>query len=430
MKKLIAIALCAGMIFSMAGCKSSTSADTSSGDTQAETPEATKETSSGDKTTVSLLSWYTEEQLADIKAGFEEKNPDLELEIQYVPPTEQYMQKVMLLMNGNEPTDLFFMAPELRESVEETNFAEDLSDLPIMDKLSDSAKLTLGNGKQVYGISLDSWVGCMFYNKDIFEEAGITEEPATWDELVEDMSKISDLGIDPLVAQSEDAGRLLLALFGSDVVSLDLSAESGLSDGSKTFSELYGDSMNSWYDDVIEPKYLSQTCLSLTNDQAEEMFASKKAAMLLGGTWNIPDFNAKNPDLNYSAFAVPGKTGNAMLQGCANVGIGVATNGEHKDEAYRFMDYITSDEGLATWVASFGNFMNVSGVDYTVDSHVEQFKDKVADGQLYWQTVEWSDSDSVLNEFTTNCQNIIAGVSTPEEALEAIDAKIADLIAQ
>ena len=113
-----------------------------------------------------------------------------------------------LLMNGNEPTDLFFMCPEVREDVEATDFAEDLSKLPIMDKLSDSAKRTLGINGKVYGLSLDSWASFFFYNKEVFDKAGIKETPTTWDELVEDMEKIKKIGVEPMTAQSEDAGRL------------------------------------------------------------------------------------------------------------------------------------------------------------------------------------------------------------------------------
>ncbi len=443
MKKVIAALLCICMAAGLIGCRSGTAApeetensaessteDSAEGD--AETEQAQEEAASNttSKTTITLLSWYTEEQLKALKDGFEASNPDLELEIQYVPPTEQYTEKVMLLMNGDEPTDLFFYGPDFGEAIDETNFAEDLSSLPIMEKLSGNAKRTMSIGDKIYAVSLDSWAGCMFYNTELFEQAGITQIPQTWDELVEAMGKLNDLGVEPLVAQAEDAGRLLLGLFAANEISKDPEAEYGLADGSKTFSELYGPSMEAWYEDVVKPGYIRQSCLSLTSDQAEEMFANGKAAMLLGGPWNIPNFVQKNPEATFDAFAVPGFEGNPTLQGGANVGIGVTTGAAHKEEAYRFMDYLTSEEGLAIWATVLGNFMNVPGVEYEVHPCLEKFKDAVANDELYWQTVVWPDSASVLNEFTTSCQNVIAGIYTPEEALESIDAKIADLISQ
>lgn len=382
-----------------------------------------------DKETVSLLSWYTEEQMSPIKEGFEAENPDLELEVQFVPPTEQYIQKLTLLMNGNEPTDLFFMCPEVREDVEATDFAEDLSDMPIMERLSDSAKRTLGVGDKVYGLSMDSWASFIFYNKDIFEEAGITEIPKTWDELIDAMAKIKELGVDPLTAQAEDAGRLLLGLFASNETPENPEVEAVLNDGSAKFSDLYKESMDAWYKDVIEPGYLSQTCLSLNNDQQIEMFISGKAAMMIGGPWSLPDFEAKNPDANIGTFGIPGFDGNVVLQGAANVGIGIAKDAKNKDGAEKFMEYLSSDKGVKCWSDTFGNFMNVEGVEYTVDSCLEDFKDDVAAGNIYWQTVEWKNSSSILNAYTAACQNVIAGISTPDEALAEVDAKWDEILA-
>ena len=431
-KKMVAALLCMSMVLGITGCGNGNETE-SSGNAGVQETVSTEE--SGEKAenegggTVTLLSWYTEEQMAPLKDGFEAIAPGYELEIQYVPPTEQYIQKLTLLMNGNEPTDLFFMCPEVKEDVVATDFAEDLSSLPIMDKLSDSAKRTLGVDGKVYGLSLDAWASFIFYNKEIFEQAGITETPGTWDELVADMAKIKELGIDPMTAQSEDAGRLLLGLFASNEASKNPSVEAGLADGSVKFSELYKESMDAWYQDVVEPGYLAQSCLSLTNDQQIEMFVNGQAAMMIGGPWSLPDFAAKNPDLQFGTFGIPGFDGGVMLQGAANVGIGIAKQAKNKAGAEMFMEYLSSEEGVKCWSDIFGNFMNVEGVAYTVDPCLEGFKADVSDGKIYWQTVEWPSSSSVINVYTSSCQSVIAGTSTPDEALAAIDEKFDEILA-
>lgn len=411
-RKGIALLMCASMAFGLFGC--------GAGDSGAEGKES--------KETVTLLSWYTEEQMAPVKEGFEAANPGMELEVQYVPPTEQYIQKLTLLMNGNEPTDLFFMCPEVKEDVVATDFAEDLSDMPIMERLSDNAKRTLGADGKVYGLSMDSWASFIFYNKELFEEAGIKELPENWDELVEAMAKIKELGVDPLTAQSEDAGRLLLGLFASNEASKNPEIEAGVADGSVKFSDIYKESMDAWYTDVIEPEYLGQSCLSLTNDQQIEMFANGQAAMMISGPWSLADIEAKNPDMEYGTFGIPGFNGEVMLQGAANVGIGIAKEAKNKEGAQMFMDYLASDDGISSWSDAFGNFMNIEGVEYTVDPCLEGFKEEVAAGNIYWQTVEWPSSSSVLNVYTSACQNVIAGTSTPDEALEAVDEKFKEIL--
>ena len=71
--------------------------------------------------------------------------------------------------------------------------------------------------------------------------------------------------------------------------------------------------------------------------------------------------------------------------------------------------------------------MNIAGVEYTVDACMEDFKSQVAQGNVYWQTVEWPSSSSILNVYTSSCQSVIAGMLTPEEALEAVDEKFEEL---
>lgn len=412
-KRRLTALLCAGMVLGLAGCGGSS--------------EKAEQGGKGTKEVVTLLSWYTEEQMMPLKQGFEEGNPDYELEVQFVPPTEQYIQKLTLLMNGNEPTDLFFMCPEVKEDVVATDFAEDLSGLPIMEKLSDNAKRTLGVDGKVYGLSMDSWASFMFYNEELFQKAGIEGTPGTWDELVEDMAKLKELGVEPMTAQSEDAGRLLLGLFASNEASKDPLVEGKIADGSAKFSDLYRESMEAWYSDVIEPGYLGQSCLSLTNDQQIEMFANGQAAMMIGGPWSLPDIAAKNPEMKFGAFGIPGFNGEVMLQGTANVGIGIAKEAKNKEGAEKFMDYLSSDAGIKRWSDTFGNFMNIEGVEYTVDGYLEDFKADVAQGNIYWQTVEWPSSSSILNVYTSSCQSVIAGMLTPEEALEAVDQKFEEL---
>ncbi len=426
-RKIISMVLSFGMIMSLVACGGGNMGGAPADNSSGKSEEGTKGNSSDD--VVTLLSWYTEDEMAPIKEGFEKSNPELELEVQFVPPTEQYVQKLTLLMNGNEPTDLFFMCPEVKEDVVATDFAEDLSDMPIMEKLSDNAKRTLGVDGKVYGLSLDSWASYIYYNKQVFEDIGISELPATWDELVSCMKKIKENGVIPMTAQAEDAGRLLLGLFASNKASENPQIEAGLADGSVKFSELYEESMKAWYEDVVKPEYLSKTCLSLTGDQQEEMFISGQAAMMIGGPWNLANFEAKNPDVEYGTFAIPGFDGEMMLQGAANVGIGIAKQAKNKEGAEKFMEYLSSEEGIQCWSNVFGNFMNVEGVDYTVDPCLEDFKDDVAAGNIYWQTVEWPNSSSILNVYTAACQNVIAGVSTPEEALEEIDNKFNEVLA-
>ena len=62
------------------------------------------------------------------------------------------------------------------------------------------------DGKQ-YGLPYNFGMVGFWYNKDLFEQAGIAAPPATWDELLADVQTLKDKGIVPisLAAGAADA---------------------------------------------------------------------------------------------------------------------------------------------------------------------------------------------------------------------------------
>ena len=44
----------------------------------------------------------------------------------------------------------------------------------------------------------------VWYNKELFEKAGIDAPPATWDEFLADVQKLKDAGITPIAVGEKD----------------------------------------------------------------------------------------------------------------------------------------------------------------------------------------------------------------------------------
>ena len=59
------------------------------------------------------------------------------------------------------------------------------------------------DGKQ-YGIPYDFGMVGFWYNKALFDEAGITAPPATWDEFLADIGKLKDAKITPIALGGKD----------------------------------------------------------------------------------------------------------------------------------------------------------------------------------------------------------------------------------
>lgn len=153
--------------------------------------------SEGDVTLTFVAPIYsdaTEAYWKDLVSAFEAEHDDITIDLQLTAWSD-LPQKVNTLVSTQQ-------TPDILNYNSFASFAADDLLLPIEDVLpedavSDFIPALLDNGQYdgvTYGIPLIASVRTMFYNTDLFDAAGITEPPTTWDEMVEDAKKIKDAG--------------------------------------------------------------------------------------------------------------------------------------------------------------------------------------------------------------------------------------------
>ncbi|WP_289285979.1 ABC transporter substrate-binding protein [Parablautia intestinalis] len=440
MKRVIAMSLATVLTLGLlAGCGGNSKDNAPAADSTGTEEESTAVADSGQeasadnesadgKSVVTNLSWFDTESMKELKEGFEEAYPQYEMDLQYAPPIQQYMEKYSVLLAADELTDLYIMGPDTREEVIAYQCAEDLSDLPIMDRISDICKRTNGDAEgHVYGLSLNAWIRGICYNIDLFEQAGIQEFPKTWDEFVDVCKTLQDNGIQPLVCGKDDLFDFAWGLYTSTEIVKDMYTDDAINNGTSTFAEKYSETFNAWYDGIVEPGYLPQSCLGLTGEQATDMFVNGQAAMIWEYVGNMPDYNVKNPDLKWDLKPLPGLNGESMLQGCPGVGYCVAVNAKNKEGAYAYLDYVCTKEGLEQYQKATNMIMLVDGVDYELIPQIEQYRQDTIDGKYFWQTMVWEHPAAILQAWTVGVQDVVAGTLTPDEALESFDTQFAEL---
>lgn len=409
LKKLTAITSIVAML--LTGCSTGTSKDAST---------------SQDKQTVTMLSWYNEQKLGPLKEGFEKAYPQYKLDIQYVPPVQQYIEKFMILFSSGEPTDLFFIAAENKEDVIKKELAEDISSMPIMNKIDKNVSKLWGDGDKVYGLALDAWVGGIYYNEDILSELGV-QPPKNWDEFISISKKLKEKGIEPIVFDKEKIQELPQSLFTTDVIYNNRSAEYGINKGTSSFNELYLDSFKTWENDFVKTGLFSKTSLSLSDDQAINMFSTGKSAFYFGGPWSINTIKEKNANMKFTLMPLLGKTGNRIMTGAPNVGIAASKEGKNKEGAKAFLDYMSTDEAIKTYQEATGMILLVDGIDYKLDPILEPYKKMALSGDFYLSAMVWDNSAAISKVMLKGTQDIVAGSGTTEELVETLDAKMKEL---
>lgn len=381
----------------------------------------------GDKETISLLSWYSEEQLGGFIEAFEEEYPNIAIDLQYVPPVQQYVDKFSVLVASGQMTDMFYTAAENKQEVIEKHLAEDISDMEVFSRIDPATAGTYGNDGEIYAYSPDAWIGGIFYNKELFAQAGIEKEPETWEEFVEDCRLLKELGVEAYMDDADNVHNLAQDLYQCTVISQDPEADQKINNGELTYAEVYTEPLVKWHKDMIESELYSQASLGMNSDQVIDMFVSGAVAMFHGGPWNVATIEDKNPDMDYDIFGLSDSDGNCVLPGAVNIGLSISTSTEHKEACRTFLEFMQRDENILKWQEITNNAIIVDGIDYTMDTVFEKFKEDAVTGNFYLPQIAWKNSSGIYKEFLTGIQDTITGADTIENIPVRLDEKQAEL---
>jgi multiple sugar transport system substrate-binding protein len=311
----------------LAGCSDS---DTTSGNTKDEKVEITY--GFWDKKQVPAIE--------EIIKLFNENNPNIKVKSE-LTPYGQYFQKLETAATGGALPDVMWMNGAHVEQYAEGKVILPLSDLAKQDNFSldnypnSLIDLYTVDGK-VYGIPKDFDTTGLWYNKKIFDEAGVSypDETWDWDKLKEVATKLTnkDNGIWGYAATMGNQGGYYDFIWqnGGYIIS-----EDGKSVGFDQPEAIEALKFNISF--IKEG--LSPTQAQMTETAASELFASGKVAMMFDGPWMVPEYK-QNPDLDV-AVVPKGKHRAVAIHGLSNV---IAANTKHKDAAWKFVQFLGSKE--------------------------------------------------------------------------------------
>ncbi len=184
-----------------------------------------------------------------------------------------------------------------------------------------------------------------FYNKDLFEQAGIEAEPATWEEFLDVCGKLKDAGITPMTMDDAYAtcviGYHLARLVGEEkvveIVTDGLWDDPAVLQMAQDIEEL---ASNGYYSEMVGSNVWPA-------GQNTEL-ALGTAAMYLNGSW-LPNEvkDMAGPDFNWGCFAYPELENGANGTETNNFGaqvFGINKDSKMSKEAFDLITYITKGE--------------------------------------------------------------------------------------
>ena len=379
--KLAGAATAAVTVLAVAGCAAGDSG-TDGGD--------------GGDVTIEFAQWW-EPELPDgefraLIDEFEEANPGITVELVSGPYASTKEQLFAGAASGTMPDVVGLDGAWVND------FASQgvISDLSALMEEYDYDDSELASQIQVdgstYMIPVVNFVYPMFTNDSLLAEAGVTAPPTTRTEFADAASKVSALGGDvsgwvlPLSLEAPNGVQ-------NDVMSwVWASGGSMLKDGQP---DLTNDDVTSAVDFIggmWDDGSIASGSFTMKEQDKVEEFTNGRVGMMIDSLAHINLIRETNPDLQFSISALPAEDGYDGERGIpyASWGIGVAENSEHKEAAFKLVEFLMSEQTnseLSTMANAFpGNSTSVPGF--------------VEDDELFAQAFEIYQAGYPANEFT------------------------------
>ncbi|QHC67795.1 extracellular solute-binding protein [Rathayibacter sp. VKM Ac-2759] len=268
---------------------------------------------------------------------------------------------------------------------------------------------------KTYGSSIGSNTLALFYNKDLFDAAGITP-PTTWDELTAAAASLTSgdvKGIGFSANASEEGTFQFLPFFwGSGATLEDISSDDAVS------------ALALWTD-LVKAGSASQANVNSNQQDVRDQFLAGKLGMMVNGTWQLSALDEAG--MNYGVVPLPAKDGGAAPSPLGGEFIEVVTADDAKQKlATEFAQCVIEPDSLKAWAAGQSYIMpyaDAAADQATEDPALEPWVEAitVAQGRTSDLGVAYPDTSKALY---TAIQEALTGSKTPQAALDDAAASL------
>ena len=304
----------------------------------------------------------------EVIAGFEAANPDIHIVLEE-RSTDAHKDALRVVAGTEAAPDIYFMWAGL-------GLGGEFVSLGVSDPLDAEYESMDWNDRFLAtSISKTEYDGVrmavpytvhgmiVYYRLDSFEQAGITAEPQTYEEMIAANDALVAAGIQPFAFGGSVNWHLMRLL--DSLVETTCGAETHdaltVSWAEEPCATEAFEELARWNDSG----YLGQNFMGINNDDSALQVYVGQAAMFLEGDWMVQAIEDQGEDLaNYGMFPFP--TGTDRLYAFAE-NLYVTAGSPHREAAIKFLDYMTSTEVQQEHLGIFGAISVNQQVEYPAD---------------------------------------------------------------
>lgn len=377
--------------------------------------------SAADKKEVVIWDYFEtdaqKQMMQSLVDGFNESQEEYEASHVYVPFADYEKQLTLGIASGELP-DLVILDGCGMASFIQLGLFGDISDADIdWDQyMQGPLESTMLDGKH-YGIPFATNCTALFYNKDMFDEAGIDypDENTTWDEFHEMAKALTKDGVSGFgnAATNTDEGtfQCLQWIYTAGGSYTDIEA---------------GVDAYTLMQEMIEDGSWTKECVNWTQSDVNNNFMAGNLAMQQNGPWQIPGIEANAPDLNYGVTVLPKKDADSeqatSILGGENMGV---VNKDDTSGAEAFLKYYDQTEVMVDAMKQYGSYppkTEAAKDTYWTDDPIQKaFLTQIETSIPRGPSASWPSYSSAIQ---TGFQEVMTSAKTPEQAAADTQAAV------
>jgi len=402
--------------------------------------------SSDHKVHIQLSTWGSAQEVAVLKTllhEFETTNPQVRVDLLHIP--DNYYQKLQLLIAGDLAPDVIFTNSISFPVYASQGVFMDLQ--PLLAKSTDPKAFSapqfypaalqaftwkLPNGRKIQGaLPRDISDVAIFYNKDLFQRAGVAEPKANWtsDQFLDAAKKLTvDANNDGDPEQFGFSFYSKPPLFwlpfvwsaGGDLFSPDMRHVALDSPAALQGLRFYADLRNEWH---VAPKKAESGGVTMS-----QLFLQQKIAMMANGRWSVPVLR-EQAKFHWDVAPFPvGSSGKSRV-GIDASGYAISAKTGHPQEAMALVRFLLSQKAIAA-VTESGLIVparqDVAESDLYLapgqaPAHGRVFLDAIADGVPTQSAPRWNE---LIEELGLALEPVWDGQQDAGAAVKAVKPKL------
>ena len=372
---------------------------------------------------------FTQPYWEGVIKDFEAQNPDIQVNLHIFTWTEG-RQKIADMVAQGKPPALARVATRWIPEYVAAGWLEPVDSYMSPEFRSQFIPLLINEGSQyegrTFGLPITVSSRALYYNKTLFEQAGLKSPPTNWAELKDAARAVHALGQDTygFGIQGKDTETSTYFYYflwgnGGDILSTD---------GTRpTFNAPEGQEALQFLKSMIDDGLTQPNPTESVRKDMETAFVGGKLGMVITGPWLATRLAAESPALKYGLSAIPYQTTPTTL--AAQDTLILFKQAENKEAAWKFVEFLYADEYRLKYALGDGVLPEKISVaknsQITGNPAYNFFMEKLPTGKFEPLNVKSADISTIVAEAL---QSTYRNEMSPTDALNEAAAKVLQLL--